>query len=429
MKLLIINLHSSHNAGDHVLLLVGLQQLYAQFPGCQITLAMNDPASYRDRADAGDEVVVDSFFAWFKVGNAAEWGSRLRRWWILLRSLWIALCWRWFGIDRSHSLPPRARATVQAYLQADLIVSCAGNFLYSRGHMGGLPLLGPVFTIAYAWLANKPIVMLPQTIGPLWRSWERWVVRWLLGRVLQILLRDPTSAALLAQMGIPATRYTVAPDIAFSYTHADATAARQVLARYGFNWEQPKPCLGVTLINWQAQHPLFTDQTRYEAAVAAAIHHFVEQYDGYAVLFAQVCGPTPADDDRVPARRVQALLAATPCADRVLLIDEEVPAAILKAAYGRMDLFLGSRLHSNIFALTEEVPVLAIAYQTKTVGVLQTLDLAQWVIPIEATTAERLIPLLEQLWAERATVHAQIQTRLPILQAEIRQAMARLRRS
>lgn len=427
MKLLLINLHSSHNAGDHVLLAVGLQQLYAQFPGCEITLAMNDPASYRDQPDAGNEAVVDSFFAWFKVGNAAAWGGRARRFWILIRSLWIALRWRWFGIDGSQSLPPRARATVQAYLQADLIVSCAGNFLYSRAHMGGLPILGPIFTIAYAWLAGQRIVMLPQTIGPLWRPWERWAVRWLLGRVDQILLRDPTSAALLEQLGLPATRYEVTPDIAFLYDQADRVAAQALLARYGFAWETAQPCLGVTLINWQAQHPRFTEQTRYEAAVADAIRHFVETHDGYALLFAQVCGPNPADDDRVPARRVRDLLAETPIANRVLLIDEEVPSAILKAAYGRMDLFLGSRLHSNIFALTEQVPVLAIAYQTKTIGVLQTLELADWVITIEMTTSETLLPLVEQLWAERVAVRRQIATALPRMQMEIRQALARLR--
>ena len=65
MKILVTNLHSSRNAGDHVLLQVALQQLYAQFPGSSITLAMNDPESYKDRLDSGNEAVVDSFFAWF----------------------------------------------------------------------------------------------------------------------------------------------------------------------------------------------------------------------------------------------------------------------------------------------------------------------------------------------------------------------------
>ena len=53
----------------------------------------------------------------------------------------------------------------------------------------------------------------------------------------------------------------------------------------------------------------------------------------------------------------------------VHFVDEEAPPDLLQAAYGCCDVFLGSRLHSNIFALIRHVPVLAIAYQDKTIGV------------------------------------------------------------
>jgi colanic acid/amylovoran biosynthesis protein len=427
MKILMINLHSSHNAGDHVLLEVALQQIYTHFPGCAITLAMNDPDSYADRPDAGDEAVVDSFFAWFKRKPAARgfsrWRERLGIAWALGVSVLAAALYRLLRIRADSFVPAGRRATVRAYLAADLVISCAGNFLYSRGHSAGLPLLGPVFTIAYAWLAGKPVAMLPQTVGPLWRDWERRLVRWLLGRVRTVLVRDVTSVELLQRMGVPAERYRLTPDLAFLYTIPDHGLGRTLLCRYGIKPDQPRPLLGVTVINWGAQHPRFKEQARYEAAVAAAIRHFVTAYGGRAVLFAQVCGPTAADDDRIPARRVCAALAQHGLAGRVTLVDEEVAAPTLKAAYGCMDLFLGSRLHSNIFALTEGVPVLAIAYQDKTFGVLRMLDLAAWAVDIHTVTPAALVDRLAQLWDERIAVRALIVHQLGPLQAEAGRTM------
>jgi colanic acid/amylovoran biosynthesis protein len=431
MKITLINLHSSHNAGDHVLLEVGLQQLYALFPGCRITLVMNDPESYRARPDRGPETLVDSFFAWFKgnptSGSLARWGHRLRMVFAIGLASLMALLYRLTGWRSEHFLSPIHRATVRAYLDADLIVSCAGNFIYSRGHPGGVALLSPVFIMVYAWLAGKPIAMLPQTIGPLWRHWERSLVRWLVDRIDVVLVRDLTSVEMMQQLGVPANRYHLAPDIAFLYATANRQLGEELLCRYGLDPAQARPLLGVTLINWGAQHPRFKGQARYEAAIATAIRHFVLEHGGHALLFAQVCGPTPAEDDRTPARRVHALLAEPALAGCVTLVDEELPPATLKAAYGSMDLFLGSRLHSNIFALIEQRPVLAIAYQDKTFGVMRMLDLDEWVIAIEEVEAAQLIVRLERLWAQRSSLHQHIADRLPPLQAEARQTLALIR--
>ena len=50
MKILVVNLHSSANAGDDVLTQETVRQLYAAFAGASVTLAMNDPDSYQGPA-------------------------------------------------------------------------------------------------------------------------------------------------------------------------------------------------------------------------------------------------------------------------------------------------------------------------------------------------------------------------------------------
>ncbi|MEZ4637260.1 MAG: hypothetical protein R2856_20275 [Caldilineaceae bacterium] len=63
-------------------------------------------------------------------------------------------------------------------------------------------------------------------------------------------------------------------------------------------------------------------------------------------LFPQVCGPSRAEDDRIPSRRVAQRLTDAGVPTR--LIDMPWTPDALKSAYGQMDLFAGARLHSNM---------------------------------------------------------------------------------
>lgn len=431
MNILMVNLHSAHNAGDRVLMEVAMQQLRELFPGCTLTLAMNDPASYPDPAPDAD--VVESFFAWYKARQFS--GSLTRLWRMALALAWIGLAllsvllMRTTGRLLYPGLPSIPRRTLRAYYAADLVVSCPGNFLYSRGHAAGLPLLLPMFTIAFGWLADKPVQMMPQTIGPLRRGWERRLTRWLLARVRVILLRDATSVTLMREMGVPPTRYRLTPDLAFLFDGGPAAAGDALLASWGVDAgvTDDGPLLGVTLIDWGRQNSRFDGQRAYEDAMSVAIGAFVTAHRGRAVLFAQVCGPTAADDDRLPARRVQRRLCDAGLGDRVALVDAEIEPGALAAAYGRTDLFLGSRLHSNIFALNGRTPVVAIAYQPKTEGVMQMVGLGEWVIPIEDATAADLTLRLEDAWSRRVALRQQIAARVDAIRAEAAQAVGWMR--
>ena len=305
-------------------------------------------------------------------------------------------------------------------MEADLVVSCAGNFFYSSGALSAGFLLH-AWAFAYAWLVGKPVYTMPQTLGPLRRRWERAILRAVLRPARLLLVRDEQSLRLLQRFKLDPVKTRLLPDIAFLFDSDLSSNEINEETLRAHNVEQTRqPLLGVTLINWGAQNQRFRDQAVYEEAVALAIRKFVAQHDGRAVLFPQVRGPRPPDDDRVPARHVAAKLSDL--GDRVLLIEEEMSPSALKRAYGQTDLFLGSRLHSNIFALTESVPVVAIAYQPKTHGTLRLLGLSQWAIDIEEARGDAVARLINQLWQERDAVRAHLAQVVPSIQREAAQA-------
>lgn len=411
MKILIVNLHSSLNAGDDVLTRVSVDLLHKNFPTAQISFAMNDPASCPD-----PEMAVGSFITWLKPDGAFGKGT-LFGFGALGFSCLAALLYRLLGLKIFSLLPHRFSKLLKAYDEADIVISSAGNFLYSSGRFGFAFLLNS-FVLIYALLLGKPLYALPQTLGPIKHRWEGWLLGWIARRMRWLFVRDPISMRLLESVRGWHERCRLVPDVAFLFAGGEQAEGQALLAKAG---AQPyAPRLGVTLINWQAQNVQFKRQAAYETAVATAIRTFIHKTNGQAILFSQVRGPTLAEDDRVPARRVHAMLADLN--NQVVLIEEaNVTADSLKAAYGLMDIFMGTRLHSNIFALAAGTPAVMLQYQYKTRGVVETMDLTEWVIDINDVNEEKLSEKLLKLWNERAAAKKKIEEAVKETVKEIEQ--------
>ncbi len=424
---LIVNLHSTANAGDHALFEVLFEYLTQWFPQARFTLIANDPKSFQGYSDRAE--VIGSFFTWLSATRAQG-----PRWTVLGRLLaglstaWLdSLAFRVRGRRIYLVREPRLRAVLDAFYSASLVISCPGNFIYSRAHLAGLPLLGPLSLLVLAWWLRRPFGLAPQTIGPLWRGWERRLVRWILQRAAWIFLRDPISAELLNALRLPQEQFRVLPDLAFLYRGVDEAGVRGLFEEMGVPLDSPGPRLGITLIHWGAQHPRFKGQTQYEDGIAQLIQAFLADHPtGHVFLFPQVCGPTPADDDRIPAQRVWMRLQGLGASSRIHCIARPLPPAVLRSAYHQMDLFVGSRLHSNIFALTGGIPVIAIAYQDKTFGVMRMLGLEEWAMAIEDVDGPKLVERYRCLWAERARWRHRIRNSVCAHMAALEQDLAQL---
>lgn len=418
LNILMINLHSSRNAGDDALTLVTMQQLKAVFPGARITLAINDPTSY-----SGDEQTVGSFFVWVK-----RLGQDLRSRWrwlampgLVLDSILAVITFRLLGRPVFIAISRYQQALLSAYFEADLVISCAGNFLYTSGRLG-LQLLMSIFAMAYAWMAGKPLYMMPQTIGPLERGWERALTRWIVSKMRVILVREPITYRELKAIGVSHPRCYQVPDVAFVLPSAPRQAAVRLLAEHGVDVRRDRPLLGITLINWAGQNPRFARQVQYEKAVADAARAFITRHGGHIVLFSQVWGPTQTEDDRIPARRVAAQLGDL--VRHVVLVESPLPPDLLKSAYGLMDIFIGTRMHSNVFALSEGVPLVAIEYRFKTRGIMRMLGLERWVVDIQQVDGPGLIEVLEAAWMERDTIRETIRQMMPLITEQAARASA-----
>ncbi|MEW6718789.1 MAG: polysaccharide pyruvyl transferase family protein [Chloroflexota bacterium] len=416
MNILLVNLHSFHNAGDAALTVEAIRQLKASFPGSRITLVMNDAASY-----TGEERVLESFINWFKVTHPDRTQS-WRLWtfpWFGLHLLIVVLTYRLSGRRIFSFLPLARRELLEAYFDADVVVSCAGGFLYSSGRVG-LTFLLSILTMGLAVAFDKPLYILPQSIGSLKRGWERRLTKWITSRARVVMVRERQSLEELNAIGLEPSHCYHFPDLAFGFEGVPKKEAMTWLRARGIFPGREHPLLGITAINWGAQNINFTGQQRYEEALAVAARFFIEHYAGKVLLFSQVVGPTVDQDDRIPAKRVWEQMREI--RNHVLLVEQPLPPDMLKTLFGVMDVFIGTRMHSLVFALSEGVPCLGIGYQFKSRGVAREIGWDPWVVEIQDVTGECLTDMLGDLWTMRNALRESISQRLPQIAKEVKRA-------
>lgn len=412
LSILLINVHSTCNAGDLALLEVSLSLLRKVFPHARFIVSANWPEEDALRALNVD--IVASL--WSLVGAGT---NRKPRWQaLLLFLLWIYA--RFIAavprLARLSLVPKPWRDLIQAYQQADLVVAVPGNQLFSHGRHGWpLPLM--VAAVDFAHIFHKSLYVLPQSIGPFKRGWEQSLVRSVYSKARLVYLRDHTSMKIAETIGLPKKKVLYAPDPAFDYSPANANEAIELLRSYGYSTAEPS--MGVSLI---AAMPSILDQnkiSRYYEIMTRVLTKFSQHHNLLIFFFNQVCGPSEQEDDRIGTRIVFERIQAK--TDRVRIVEETLSPAMLKACYGCMDLFLASRLHAGIFSLGMCVPTLFVGYLHKTLGVLEALGLNDWMVGLDNLDEDELSVKLELTWFNKKERAIQLARLLPDLKLAIHQ--------
>ncbi|MBS3945671.1 MAG: polysaccharide pyruvyl transferase family protein [Melioribacter sp.] len=398
-KILIILAHSTHNAGDLALLELAISQLRYYFNNAETTIASNYPDETKID-DLVDKVVPSPHALIRKNGK-----NSVFRQLISLFSLWIfsyiyRYMWRLSGL-----ISCQWNTLLTAYQEADFIIALSGNQFYSTGKYGW-SIFSHALSVDLAYRFSKPVYVLPQSIGPLKRWWERKLVYWLYSRANIVFLRDKSSIDLAIDIGLPVEKVHYAPDPAFTLKPAEPIEAQKILLKNG--WDPKTPSIGVTIIAPMGKSLNFDHIQNYYQSIAIALTNFAISKKMQIVFFNQVTGPTAIEDDRIPTHAIYEKIKSISPAIKILNVTEVLSPSMLKACYGKMDLFLASRLHSGIFALGMYVPTIFVGYLSKTMGLLNSLGLHELGIELNVVNCTSLEHLFLTTWNSRKSLRDKI---------------------
>ena len=128
-------------------------------------------------------------------------------------------------------------------------------------------------------------------------------------------------------------------------------------------------------------------KNNYINAVSDAMGQIIEKYDAYFIFIPQVIVPYQSDIDT--AKHIKNTMNVSH-QNRFIIKENDWSPYQIRSIIGQMDFFIGTRMHSNIFALSECIPTLAIAYEKKTNGIMATVGMDKYVLDIDEISESQI---------------------------------------
>lgn len=197
--------------------------------------------------------------------------------------------------------------------------------------------------LAAARMRRTPYIIYAQGVGPLSGRSARWLTGRLFSRAAAVTVRDQASAALLAELGVPAEGVTVTADAAALLEPTPPEDVAHLL---------PDPAGGPRVGFALREAP--GAEALVEGARCAA-RWLVRQQGAQVLLLA-----LHPRADRPLAEGV-----ATESGGSYLDSQDRLSPADLMGVIGSLDFVVAMRLHASIFAATRAVPFVALSYDPK----------------------------------------------------------------
>jgi len=290
---------------------------------------------------------------------------------------------------------------LDALTNADLIISSPGGFL--QDYNVASALIPNLFLIFIAKIVNKPVIIYAQSVGPFRNRILRHIAKLIINRAEIIILREKISEKYVKDAGINRPKIFVTADATFSLNPPSYNREfyRHKLMKF-FPSNDAQILIGVTTLGEYFQK---RDRIKYVygyvKSLSQTIDYLTEKLNAKVIFVPQVI----AETERLITRLI---LGQVKNKDRVLVIEEDLSPEELMKLIGCMDLFIGTRTHSSIYALIMEVPVITIAYEHKAQGIMSMLGLSDWVLDIKRLNERELMLKINKLYSQRFEIKKMI---------------------
>lgn len=295
-------------------------------------------------------------------------------------------------VDLGRLLPKAFTRELAFYQGFDLIVQVGGSNL--------VDLYGPTKfdTGLLAVFSGKPLLLLGHSLGPFQDRKSRLLAKILLESSSGIMVREPLSAKILRDCQIFPHNLHLGGDTAWLLQdHALSATPRQQKVIFTVR----------TLAPFEDRVGL--SQELYNRSIALLADQLVNR--GYAVDFVSTCTGIDhyGNDDRMLALSIRELcrMKAEIKVEMAELNDLE-----LMQRFAGAKLVIATRLHSAILAMNTGTPALALAYEHKTTGIMQDLNLTDWCFPLRAVCEEQLANQALKILDLAPTEYQQLQATL-----------------
>lgn len=400
MKYTLINCYADHNKGDLGIILATIGFITTVDRSADIvaisTFNKSDPLFETEHRLLRQEVeVLPAVFGELNIYDSKTVPTKVVRLVFDFLRLTIYCLTPLAAISLSRLMFSRSELlAIDRIIASDRIVSKGGSFLCNeRDLRSKIALIRFLFIFFICIKHSRDIIILGQSIGPVYGRLSRRLLNFVLSRCKHIVLREDDCIASYPYLTLPEGTTTI-NDIAFFLDSSKDVPLSISNKEGGLN-------IGVTMK--YVDESLNSD---YIKMMKAAIEYCISMHNATIHIFPHVtfendignsCNVIMAIDDSYK--------------EKIRLYSDDYAPRELKKLYSKMDFFIGTRLHSTIFAMGELVPSICIAYHgTKSIGIFSNFGLKDYVITNYST--DGLFAMIDSLIGNRAEIVAKIGKRL-----------------
>jgi polysaccharide pyruvyl transferase WcaK-like protein len=272
---------------------------------------------------------------------------------------------------------------IRTLTRADFIGEIRGGDSFSDIYGLKRLILG-VMPALTALILKKDLVLLPQTYGPYKSATARALARFIIKRARSVASRDREgmeTVRTLLKKGPSENGVVFCPDVAFML---DSIPPENPAIEPPLDPEKHRPLVGINVnglmyYGGYSRKNMFGLKLDYGKFITALIDRFLEETDAHILLVPHTFGAA-GNVNSDPAACAEALGRIDPDKkSRVHLVTEQYDQNNIKGVIGLCDFFVGSRMHSCIAAISQEIPTVAVAYSKKFIGVFNSADLGEMV--------------------------------------------------
>lgn len=430
-----------YNKGSAAVMVGAIKALKKFMPDAKFTTFVQYSSDFSDRYDLKviqHNIHQSTFFSFY---------DSLRSSFNLLRIFLWRLIYDYLGRGMEILINSK---DLKEYHKADIIVDLSMD-LYSD-NLGLISVIEHSKDLLCGVLLKKPVVVYAQSIGPFKTRLTLWLARFTLNRVKLITVREEISMNHLREIGINKTPIRLTADPAFLLDPAPIDRIREIFLKEGIN-RVDRGLIGLTIgpailtMNIKKSKMFNVIKTAYAMikyflpdklfkmllkvvnttlnrlnietrdiggleSIQDVIDHLTEKVGATVILIPHTCSPEGEllnvfGDD---ATLLKDLYQTKKDNNRVKFIREDYTTEEIKGIIGQCDMFIGSKMHANIAALSQCIPTVAIAYSYKFQGIMKMLGQEKYIC--DEITTENLISKINDAWGNKERIKEELKSKV-----------------
>lgn len=405
MKLLLVGNHTCGNRGDAAI----LRGILNCLRGIDENIEIDTISRYSISSSflLNEKIKQDIIFSNSKKNTGGIYSkikSKISN--LILPKILLAHC-KDKGLLKYIKLPNHISEFTKNISDYDAVIQVGGSFFVD---LYGAAQFEHIFCTL---LAKKPIYLIGHSVGPFENKSFKEIAKYAFSNVDELVLREDVSKQILVKDGFEMKNVSMGVDTAFLVDVLQGECSKDYITQHWSTVIEKNKTVALTVRKLAPfDKRLGVSQQEYELAISVVIEHIISL--GYQVVIFSTCTGIESynNDDRMVALSIQNKIKDRESCHVVM---DEINDVQLGFLLSKCSFTIGTRLHSAIISMNFGTPAIAINYEHKSKGIMNSLELDHLAISIQELFTDEIINKINYMHSHHNEVSSELKVRIELV--------------